>query len=78
VQHRDIHDPETGGSYTVKRYESEKESDGDGGWHHTEIRLLPENKSFAPVVLSDLRDEEFRVIAELLEVLGAGFFATER
>lgn len=78
MQHRDIHDPETGGSYTVKRYESKKESDSDGGWQHTEIRLLPDNKSFAPVVLSDLRDDEFQVSAELLEVLGAGFFATER
>jgi len=70
VQHRDIHDPETGGSYTVKRYESKKESDGTGGWHHTEIRLLPENPSFAPIILRDVRDDEFSVIAEVLEVLG--------
>jgi type I restriction enzyme R subunit len=69
VQHRDIDDPETGGSYTVKRYESRKESDGTGGWRHTEIRLLPENPDFAPIILRDVRDDEFHVIAEVVEVL---------
>lgn len=90
VQHRDISDPETGGSYTVKRYESEKEgasaghgrpsagSDrdvgrrpepADGSWRHTEIRLVPENAEFSPIVLKNIRDDEFRVIAELIEVL---------
>lgn len=69
VQHRDIDDPETGGSYTVKRYTSEKESDGTGSWRHTEIRLLPENPRFAPIILERVRDDEVRVIAELLEVL---------
>lgn len=68
VQHRDIEDPETGGSYTVKRYESEKESDGAGSWRHTEIRLLPENPNFAPIILRDIRDDELHVIAEVVEV----------
>jgi len=71
VQHRDIDDPETGGSYTVKRYESDKESDGAGGWRHTEIRLVPENAEFAPIILREVRDDEFHVIAEVVEVLGA-------
>jgi SOS-response transcriptional repressor LexA len=70
VQHRDIDDPETGGSYTVKRYESEKENDATGNWRHTEIRLLPENSDFAPIILKDARDDEFHVIAEVVEVLG--------
>lgn len=69
VEHRDIDDPETGGSYTVKRYESDKESDGSGSWRHTEIRLLPENPDFAPIILRDVRDDEFHVIAEVVEVL---------
>jgi type I restriction enzyme R subunit len=69
VQHRDIDDPETGGSYTVKRYESAKESDGAGSWRHTEIRLLPENPEFAPIILRDIRDDEIHVIAEVVEVL---------
>ena len=69
VEHRDIDDPETGGSYTVKRYESDKESDGAGSWRHTEIRLLPENLDFAPIILRDIRDDKFHVIAEVVEVL---------
>ncbi|MGH9893865.1 MAG: S24 family peptidase, partial [bacterium] len=69
VQHRGIDDPETGGSYTVKRYESEKESDGTGSWRHIEIRLVPENPDFAPIILREVRDDEFHVIAEVVEVL---------
>ncbi|MBN1459793.1 MAG: hypothetical protein JXA57_09655 [Armatimonadetes bacterium] len=65
----DVSDPETGGSYTVKRYESERESDGRETWRHTEIRLLPENPDFAPIILRDVRDDEFHVIAEVVEVL---------
>src|SRR3990170_3908961 len=69
VQHRDIQDPETGGSYTVKRYRSGKASDGMGGWRHTEIRLVPENPEFAPIVLTEAREDEVRVVAELIDVL---------
>jgi hypothetical protein len=69
VQHRDIDDPETGGSYTLKRYESDKDSDGTGNWRHTEIRLLPENSDFAPIILRDVRDDDFQVVAEVVDVL---------
>ncbi|MGE5698885.1 MAG: helix-turn-helix transcriptional regulator [Deltaproteobacteria bacterium] len=69
VQHRDIHDPETGGSYTVKRYKSDKESDGLGSWRHTEVQLIPENPEFSPIVLREVRDDEVCVVAELVEVL---------
>ena len=69
VQHRDIHDPETGGSYTVKRYKSEKESDGLGSWRHTEVQLIPENPEFSPIVLREVREDEVCVVAELVEVL---------
>ena len=33
-----------------------------------EIRLLPENPDFPPILLRDLRDDEFHVIAEVVEV----------
>lgn len=65
----DIHDPEAGGSYTVKRYKGEKERDGTGIWQHTKIRLLPENLQFAPLILKDARDDELHVVAGLVEVL---------
>ena len=54
----------------VKRYESEKEADGRGGWKHRVIRLLPENPDFEPIVLEDVDEGEVSVIAELREVLG--------
>jgi len=45
VQHRSISDPETGGSYTIKRYRSEKVVDEDGGWRHERVELVPESTS---------------------------------
>ncbi len=68
VQHRSIQDPEAGGSYTVKRYESEKQADGES-WRHTLIKLLPENPEFEPIVLKGIREGDVSVIAELVEVL---------
>lgn len=69
VQHHSIHDPETGGSYTVKRYESEKEQAEDGEWHHCVIRLLPLNPEFDAILLDAVREGEVAVVAELIEVL---------
>jgi SOS-response transcriptional repressor LexA len=69
VEHHDIHDPETGGSYTVKRYKSTKVSDGEGGWKHVEIRLEPDNKDFEPIVLTPKDEDEVRVVADWVEVL---------
>jgi type I restriction enzyme R subunit len=69
VQHRDIHDPETGGSYTIKRYKSAKETDKAGGWKHSIINLIPENKSFSPITLKSNDENNLAVIAEVIEVL---------
>ena len=68
VQHQSIQDPETGGSYTVKRYESEKQVDAES-WRHTLIRLFPTNSDFEPIVLKGIREGDLSVIAELVEVL---------
>ena len=72
AQHRNIQDPEHGGTYTVKVYESEKESDGDGSWKHSRIVLKPDSTdpSYKPIVLEDLEDGELTIVAELVEVLG--------
>ena len=71
AQHRDIDDPELGGRYTVKVYESEKVPDEDGGWRHAVIRLEPDSTdpAFEPIVLENLEDSELAIIAELVEVL---------
>ncbi len=69
VQHHDIADPELGGTYTVKVWESDKTVDEDG-WRHREIRLMPDSDdaSFPPIVIRSA-DDSLQVIAEMLEVL---------
>jgi type I restriction enzyme, R subunit len=69
VQHRDIHDPDTAAKFTVKRYESEKSANADGGWRHSIIRLLPINPAYEPIVLKDIEEGDLSVIAEFVEVL---------
>ena len=68
VQMRDAADPENGERYTVKRYESEKASEGDS-WRHTKIVLKPFNPGFEPIILTDADEGSLQVIAEVLEVL---------
>lgn len=69
LQHQEISDPETGGSYTLKRYESETVGDPDETWSHVEVRLQPANRDFAPIVLKPGSEGEVRPVAELIEVL---------
>lgn len=70
VEHHDISDPAYSGSYTVKRYRSEKNVDPNTGeWRHTKIILEPVNPAFPPIELKVASDDEFRVIAEFVEVL---------
>ena len=73
AQHREIDDPETGGRYTVKVYDSEKVSAEDGGWRHSVVRLKPDSTvpSFEPIVLENLEEGELSIVAELVEVLGS-------
>jgi DUF2075 family protein/SOS-response transcriptional repressor LexA len=71
VQHRSIDDPETGGSYTIKRYVSEKVMEPDGSWRHSRVTLRPESNrvGFESIVVERGDEEEFRVVAEFLMVL---------
>ncbi len=68
VQYRGPADPETGGSYTVKRYRSSKRPTEDG-WEHDEIILEPLNPEFDPIVIDPTAAADVQVIAELLRVL---------
>ncbi len=72
VQHRRISDPETGGSYTIKRYRSEKVVDMSGGWRHERIELVPESDLPGFAVLTVRADDadDLAVVAEWLKVLG--------
>ncbi len=62
VEHRQIWDPENGGSYTVKLYERRAPD---------EVVLLPDTDAsgYEPIALTVADAEEVRVIAELVEVL---------
>jgi len=66
VQYRGPEDPETGGAYTVKKYDSEKVPDGDGGWRHQRIILSPLNTEYSPIVLEPEQAGSIKVIAEYL------------
>ncbi len=69
VQHRGISDPETGGTYTVKRYRSQKESRGET-WRHIAIALEPDNPEFSAIPIDPMQVDELRIIAEFVGVIG--------
>ena len=66
VQHTSISDPDTGGSYTVKKYTSKKKYAPDGTWQHEEIILKPLNPAYSDIVIPNAEDEEFMVVAEVV------------
>ena len=63
-------DVETGERYTVKRYESEKEAEGEDGWRHVRVTLVPLDPPFAPIVSTADDEEAVRVVAEFVAVVG--------
>ena len=69
VQHRDIEDPDHGGTYTVKTYHSEKIEE-DGVLVNQCIVLKPETNAYgySPIVVED-GGEELVVVGEFLVVL---------
>lgn len=71
ARHREISDPETGGSYTVKLYSSEKMPARDGEWEHSRISLSPvsTDPAFKPIVFEAGDAEDLAVVAELVAVL---------
>ena len=69
VQHHSIHDSDTGGSYTVKKYTSKKKHKPDETWEHEEIMLLPLNKAYEPIIISSKQAADFKIIAEFIDVI---------
>lgn len=69
AQHRDFVDPETGGAYAIKRYTSERTTEGDL-WHHERITLSPLNPDFAPMAFGpDTPEGALKTVAEFIAVL---------
>ena len=60
-------DPEGGGSYTVKRYRSEKRAGEDGGWEHARVVLESLNPAVPDIEVA--ADDDVTVFAELVTVL---------
>lgn len=60
-------DPEGGGSYTVKRYTSERGGAADGEWEHTGVVLESLNPEVDNIVIAP--DDDVTVFAELVGVL---------
>lgn len=72
VQEHDFTDRETGGGYTGKRYASQKLRTEDG-WSHERIRLVPDNPdrtAFPILEFTPTDDEDLRVIAEFVQMIG--------
>ena len=68
AQHRNIADPDTGGSFTVKLYSSDKvEVDGE---LRGPVTLRPLNSEYEPIVLTQVDDGDVAIIGELVTVLG--------
>jgi type III restriction enzyme len=65
-----LHDPDSKGQYTIKKYHSEKEYFEDGTWRHKKIVLQPDNKNFPDIVLENVLEGDFRIIAEFICRLG--------
>jgi superfamily II DNA or RNA helicase len=70
--HHEVSDPELGGRFTLKIYESETRHFADGSWQTRRVVLKPSSTEpgFEPIVLQDLEDGELQLIAELVAVLG--------
>jgi len=69
VESRQVADLETNQKFTVKRYRSEKEDLGDGQWRHKKIVLSPDNKAFEDIILENVTEDDFRVVAEFIAVV---------
>jgi DUF2075 family protein len=72
VQHESIIDSETGGSYTVKRFASQKayrREDEGGSWRHVAVQLEPINNAYQPIAVPPLHAGEIRVIAEFVRIV---------
>lgn len=69
AQYRGPADPETGGSFTVKRYSSEKKADEEGGWRHAKVTLSATNPEYPPIILSGRDADTVEIVAEFVTVL---------
>lgn len=68
AQHRDIHDEETGGSFTIKRLDVVETV--TSGFEYRTIKLRPENDDYKPIRVE--AREDLKIVGELVDVLRGG------
>lgn len=66
VESRHVSDPELYQRYTIKRYRSKKEVLPDGTWIHKKIILSPDNIDFEDIIIENVLEDDFKVIAEFI------------
>lgn len=65
VQHNNVYDSENEGSYSIKKYTSEKVFDKiTGEWKHERIILKPENDEYENIIIQ--HDDGFMVVGEFI------------
>lgn len=69
AEYRGAADPDTGGAYTVKRFESQKAYGQDDDWRHAAITLRPDNPAYWPIEIAAAGAEHFHIVAEFVAVL---------
>lgn len=71
AQHRAIDDPELGGAFTVKVYQSEKRHGENGEWRHARVELHPDSTDpkFVPLVFGPESADGVVIVAEFIAVL---------
>lgn len=68
VQHNNYIDSENQGSYSIKKYTSEKFYDKETGeWQHEKIILKPLNVKYKPIIIEE--DDGYLVVAEFVSVI---------
>jgi SOS-response transcriptional repressor LexA len=70
AQYRGPADPDTGGSFTVKKYSSVKVVDSGDEWRHRRITLSPANPDYEPIILQPKDEADFRIVGEYLFTVG--------
>ncbi|MGM0417782.1 MAG: DNA/RNA helicase domain-containing protein [Thermodesulfobacteriota bacterium] len=71
VQHKDIFDQDTGSSYTIKIYKSEKIFFSDESWEHSKIILKPDSTfdNYNDIIFENIPEEDLQVIGEFIAVI---------
>lgn len=69
AEHHGSVDGEYEGSYSIKKYHSQKKYNEFGEWEHEAVELHPLNRLYEPIFLSPDDIEEFCIIGEFIKVL---------